>query len=234
MRKRAGMKRVFIAEIVRGKYFFGDALERKPGYVLSPLGEKIVRACVSGTVIDKFESDAFSSLTIDDGTEKIRARSFRDGAFSSIESGDIVNCIGKVREYNGEVYINAEAVRKINVQKEIFEKLRTLKRVFEQCKMIEEMRRIAQEFDEIFAIEYGKEKFDLDEETIQQILVPKEVDYSEKILNVIKSLDKGDGVNVQQIFSISALPEQVVESAISELLEKGKLYEPKPGRFKCV
>jgi RPA family protein len=234
MRKRAGMKRVFIAEIVRGKYFFADMAEKRAGYVLSPLGEKIIRASISGTVTEKFESDSFSSLTIDDGTEKIRVRSFREDAFSSVEIGDTVNCIGKVKEYGGEIYINVEVVRRINTQNEIFEKLKTLKRVFKRCKMIKEIRRIAQEFDEIFAIEYGKEKFNLDEETIQQILIPKEIDYSEKILDMIKSLDKGDGVDIQQIFSVSSLPEQIIESAISELLERGKLYEPKPGRFKCV
>ena len=109
---RAVAKKVFVAEIVRGKFYFGSALEKKPSYVLSPLGEKIIRASVVGTVTEKFESENFCSLTIDDGTDCIKAKVF--GEPPAVEIGDVVNCIGRIREYNGQIYLSVEIIRKIN------------------------------------------------------------------------------------------------------------------------
>ena len=233
MIKRDEAKKVFIVEIIRGRYFPSNAIEKKPAYIISPLGEKIVRASVVGTIIEKFIGENFSSLTIDDMTEKIRIKSFSQN-FDEFEIGDMVNVIGKVREYMGEIYLNAEIVRKVDSKAEIFEKFQNLKKLFEKIKIIDEIRRIAAKYEEIFAIEYGKEKYGLDEETIQQILVPKKIDYTDKILKIIKDLDKGEGVSAEEIFKVSALPERIIEDAISELLEKGQLYEPKPGRLKCI
>jgi RPA family protein len=233
MIKRDEVKKVFIVEIIRGRYFPSNSVEKKPAYIISPLGEKIVRVSIVGTIIEKIIGENFSSLTIDDMTEKIRVKTFSQN-FDEFEIGEIVNVIGKVREYMGEIYLNAEIVRKVKPKIEIFEKFKNLKRIFERMKIIDEIRRIANEYEEIFAIEYGKEKYGLDEETIQQILVPKQIDYTDKILKIVKDLDEGEGVSAEEIFKVSALPERIIEDAISELLDKGKLHEPKPGRLKCV
>ena len=228
LRKEA--KKVFIAEIVRGNF----TKEDDKTYVISPFGEKIFRASIVGTIIDKFEFENYCALAIDDGSEVIRVKSFGEPDLSSFENGDIVVAIGKIREYNNEIYLNAEIVRKISFKEEIFEKLRVLKRLLKMKKIIDEIKSISEKFDRIFAIEYAKEKYGLNEEIVEQFLIPKEIDYSEKIFETIKNLDKGEGVGIDQIFKVSALPEKIVEDAISKLLEEGKLFEPKPGRFKCV
>jgi predicted transcriptional regulator len=64
--------------------------------------------------------------------------------------------------------------------------------------------------------------------------VKKEIDYKPKILDLIKKLDEGNGVEIVKIFELSSLPENVIESAINELLAKGLLFEPKPAVLKVV
>ncbi|MCD6482668.1 MAG: hypothetical protein J7K83_00130, partial [Candidatus Aenigmarchaeota archaeon] len=54
------------------------------------------------------------------------------------------------------------------------------------------------------------------------------------ILKLIKELDEGEGVLVGKIFENLKLDEREIENVIDQLLEEGKLYEPKPGVLKVV
>lgn len=60
------------------------------------------------------------------------------------------------------------------------------------------------------------------------------IDYKPKILEIIESMDKGEGVEIGKIFEVVDLPERLVENAINELLGSGQLYEPSPGKFRKV
>ena len=80
-------------------------------------GNKISRVRVLATVIDKFVSDnnEYASLTLDDTTDTIRCKIFNDlSMVENIEKGDVVDVIGRIREYNGELYILPEIIVKIN------------------------------------------------------------------------------------------------------------------------
>lgn len=71
---------------------------------------------------------------------------------------------------------------------------------------------------------------------MQAILESKklEVDYKPKILEVIQSLDTGEGVEVGKLSKVLDLPEHIIENTIDELLNNGSIYEPKVGFFKRV
>ena len=106
-----------IVDVVNGRYFSSDKDRMKPAYIITSFGQKISRLNLISTVIDKFvaEDGNYCSLTLDDGTSIIKAKAFKDDSkiLKGFELGDMILIIGKLREYNGEIYINAEATRKV-------------------------------------------------------------------------------------------------------------------------
>jgi len=57
-------------------------------------------------------------------------------------------------------------------------------------------------------------------------------DVREKILGLVKTLDSGIGVSYTDVLRVSGLPENVVDSTITQLLEDGVCFEPKAGMLK--
>ena len=132
---RSPAKKVRISDLVSGKYFYGSKEEMKPSYVITPFGEKISRVSLIGTIVDKFVSDDgnYSSATIDDGTETIRVKSFEGLPFEKFQLGASVKIIGRVKEYNGELYITHELIEKISdVNFELLSKIEILSSLIKQ------------------------------------------------------------------------------------------------------
>lgn len=242
-KKRMTAKKLRISDLINGKYFAGSKEEMKPSYVITSFGEKISRVNLIGTVTDKFvnEDETYSSATLDDGTETIRLKAFREDVriLKDLELGDLILAIGKVKEYNGEIYVNAEVAKRLkDANFENLRKLEILKELVEQKKVIDDIRNVVDQLSEEELKEYVKNKFGLDEESLQVIIenlrIKKEIDYKPKILEVIKILDEGKGVEIGKIFQLSNLPENVIESAIDELMADGTLFEPTAGVLKIV
>ena len=103
----AGAVKVPIKFIVGGKY------EPESFSVLTPIGE-ISKVRVMGRVVNKFvnQDRTYGSLTLDDGTETIRVKGFRDKVqlIEGIGLGDLVDVIGRVREFQEEIHIVADAL----------------------------------------------------------------------------------------------------------------------------
>jgi RPA family protein len=241
-KKRLTAKKVRIADIVNGKFFPGSREELKPSYIITPFGQKVSRVSLIATVTDKFLSDDgnYCSITIDDGTEAIRAKTFKENVnlLKDVEVGSLVLVIGKVKEYNNEVYVNGEIIRKVEPNYESLRKLEILNELIEQKKNVDEIKNLIEQMSEEELKEYVKNKFGMDEESLQvvreNLRIVKEVDYKPKILELINSLDEGRGVEIGKIFELSDLPENVIENAINELLGSGMLFEPQVGVLKRV
>jgi RPA family protein len=239
--KRLPTIKVRVSDIVNGKYFHGSREEMRPSYVITEFGEKISRVNVVATVIDKFESEDgnHASITIDDGTEAIRAKVFREDVelLNDLEPGDMVSVIGKLKEYNGEVYINGEIFRKVeDVNFDSLVKLEILYRLLNQKKIVDEVKSLVDQMSREELVNYVKERYDMSEEVLQVILESKkkEIDYKPKILEVIEKLDDGSGVEIGKLFEILDLPENVIENAISCLFASGAIYEPTVGKIRKV
>ena len=239
--KRLPAKKVRIFDIVNGKYFPGTKEDMKPSYVITPLGEKASRVSLVASVTEKFLSDDgnYSSITVDDGSEAIRVKAFKETVplFTVVEPGNLVLVIGKIKEFNGELYINGEVVKKnIDVNLENLRKLEILDKTIEQRKVVEEIRNLASEVSEEELKELVENKYGIDNESLQVILESKklEVDYKPKILEVIGTLDTGDGVEAGKLFEVLDLPEHVVEKTLDELLNQGFVFEPYPGKIKRI
>jgi len=241
--ERLTAKKVRISDIVNGKYFSGSKEEMKPSYVITPFGQKISRVNLVATVTDKFlsEDENYSAVTIDDGTEAIRVKTFKEGVdlLKNIEPGELVLVIGKIKEYNGEVYINGEVIRKVqDTNYENLRKTEILNELIESKKMIDEIKSLLGQMTEEELKGYAKNKFGIEEESLQVVLenlkVVKEIDYKPKMLELIESLDEGKGVEIGKILELSDLPENVIESTIDELRASGFIFEPSPGVLRKV
>ena len=239
MVERSPARKVRISDLLNGKYFYGSKEEMKPSYVITPFGEKVSRVNLIGTVVDKFigEDGNYSAVTIDDGTEAIRVKSFEGLPFEGIELGDMVRIIGKMKEYNGELYISYEIVEKVkDFNFELLSKVEILNNLIKQKKTIDDIKKLSNQVGEEELKAYVQNTYPIDEEMLSVIIESKkkEIDYKPTILEVIQKLDEGKGVEVRKLFEVLNLPENVIERTLDELINNGSLYEPTIGFLKKV
>ena len=237
--KRLPAKKVRISDLLNGKYFHGSKEELLPSYVITPYGEKISRVNLIGTIVEKFTSENgnYSSVTVDDGTDAIKVKSFGEPIFEKVEAGDLVRVVGKVKEYNGEVYVNVEIIRKeTDINLEILSQTEILKNLIEQKRIIDNINVLSDQMEEIELRDYAKENYSMDEETLSVILESKEkeIDYKPMVLDVIEKLDEGHGVEISRLFEVLNLPEATTEKTINELINSSAVYEPKVGFLKKI
>lgn len=110
MRERMTAVRASVSDIVNGTY------KKDNGhYVVSPHGVELRRVVLVGFIVEQFSRKDLASITIDDGTETIKAWAFDDEAESleKAASDALTLVVGKVREREGEVYIIPEIIRPI-------------------------------------------------------------------------------------------------------------------------
>jgi RPA family protein len=111
MKERMVAIRASVADIVNGS--FGD--DNGPR-VVSPEGVELRRVLLVGTIVNQVTGNNFASITIDDGTETIRAKAWGAEAdmLQSVSGDMLALVVGKVREYENEVYLVPEIVRGID------------------------------------------------------------------------------------------------------------------------
>ncbi len=174
--------------------------------------KKIARVNIVGTIVSKFISDdgKYGNLTIDDGTDTIRVRQFDDlSLIENFEVGDIVRVIGRIRNYEDEIYILPEIIIKVDEKFEIMQKLEAIKHRTMISKPKEE------------------EEIVFEEEVIGG--TPKE-----DILNKIKEMDKGEGVKVEDLAKALDMDEEILSETLNEMANDGDIYAPKAGWVKIL
>jgi RPA family protein len=207
--ERMTARKIRVSDITNGRWVKNEGLE--PSFVVTQSGEQVSRARILGTVVSKFvsEDENFASITIDDSTDTIRAKTFKTvKPLDVIQVGDMVDLIGKVREYNAEIYIMPEIVRKITDPN--MEMLRRLELVAKYKGMQQGQAQPAQ---------FVSAKED-------------RANLKRKVSEVIES-DK-QGISYSKILEMVQAPETQIESVVNELLEEGVCYEPTPGKIKKI
>ncbi|MGD2247247.1 MAG: OB-fold nucleic acid binding domain-containing protein [Candidatus Methanofastidiosia archaeon] len=90
---------------------------------------------ILGTVVDVFITDdeSYISLTIDDGTETIRIKAWRQDVeeLKQYATGDIIDVVGKIREYNEEVYVVPDVISTVSPNKWVLRELELMKQYIE-------------------------------------------------------------------------------------------------------
>jgi len=108
-------RKTAIKDLMSGSWVKKEGME--PSYVVSPSGEKLSRVRLMGTVVGRFvaEDGNFASITLDDGTDTMRLKTFKTAKpLDKVNPGSLVEVIGKVREYNAEIYMIPEVVTAIS------------------------------------------------------------------------------------------------------------------------
>jgi RPA family protein len=213
---------------------------------LTKLGLRLSRARILGTVVDKFisESGKLASITLDDGSDTIRAKVFNVVTmFDNLSIGDVVDVIGRLREYQNEIYIMPEVIAKIDDPN--FELLRYLeiKRQNDEWQnkrnIIFDYQKQASDISELKKV--MKEQFNIPEDAVEAILQVQEAEPEEeepnkeikdKVLGLISELDKGDGCDYSMLMEKSGLAEDLLDSIINDILSEGLCFEPRPGKIK--
>ncbi|MCX6817859.1 MAG: hypothetical protein NTU57_03300 [Candidatus Aenigmarchaeota archaeon] len=236
---RQTAKKVRVWDIVNGTFVKKGGFE--PSFVKTPSGEEVARARILATIVAKFvaEDGNYAAVTLDDGSDTIRAKTFKTiKPLDTVEIGDIVDIIGKLREYNGEKYMMPEVVSKVTDPN--VEVMRRLEMVYKQT-----AARRAKEF-----VEKNKsrnpeelrkelsEKFGIENPIIDALLGDKKAEGGDKgslkkqLLDVINA--SKDGIVYSQLMKSVKAKGADIESAVDELLNDGMCYEPSPGRIRKI
>lgn len=201
--------KVWISQILKGNFVKQEGFA--PNYI-EVNGKQISRVNILATVVAKFlsEDENYGTITLDDGTETIRMKAFGPDVqkIKNIKIGALVRAIGKVKQYEGEIYISPEVLRKVDDPNWII------------------VRRL-------LLGEPPKEEIKV--EVKEDVEVEKvEENPSEKVLNLIKSLDSGEGANINEVIKQSKMDEEDAKNIIIGLLKSGDVFEPIKGKLKVL
>ena len=171
--------------------------------------KKISRINLISTVVNKFESEDknYISLTLDDGTEEIRIKTWKDDTklTKKVQIGDIILVIGKIRKYNDERYINPEIIKTLNINWEIARKLELIKI-------------------------YGKptqSSFSITKTEEEQVI--EEISFSSNnltgnVLNLIEKYEDKDGITLEELKKELNLNVSDISKVLNELIKEGQVY----------
>jgi len=109
------------------KLRIGDVLKGVPmmdegKFLFLELGDKkVVRVNLLANCVDKFVSEgekSFASLTVDDASGQLKLKVFGEDIdrVANIMQGDTLQIIGNMREWNGEIYMIPEVVKKVDAR----------------------------------------------------------------------------------------------------------------------
>jgi len=203
--ERQTARKVRIVDLVSGEWVKKEGME--PSYVVTPRKDAVSRARIVATIVTKFisEDGNFASITLDDATATIQAKLWKEtGLLTGTNVGETVNLIGKVREYEGDIYVVPEIIREVSPDEESLFRLEVLK-------SMKSPERKAK------ASEPRKEKGE---------------DLRKKIISIIERSE--GGIKYGDLLEKAGVPEESVEDIINELLGEGICYEPTPGKIKKI
>ena len=206
--KRQTAFKLSIKDILSAKYVKSEGLI--PNY-LDFSSKEVSRVNVIGAVIEKLDSGNYKTIAIEDGTGKISARIFDANiSLERIMVGDVVLVIGRPREFSEEKYILIEAIKKIEPK-------------WAKVRMMENMLREPNN-KSLDASSYNEPTPRINSEQI----APSS---SIKIVKLIRELDKGNGVSIDDLSSAGI---NELDECIKKLLKGGDIFEITHGKLKVL
>jgi RPA family protein len=213
MKRRIPYKRIKIGSIARSEVK-KDTEDR--WRLISQDGSSIFRVWLVGVVTNKYDGENNSTgLSMEDGSGVIEVKSW-DAILESVEQWDKVEILGQIQiseqEDTLDVFITPEIVEKITDDNWF---------LYHRLKIIQQV----QDFDTETEIQSAVvEGIDLGVASLE--------DLKKKLKRVVKSLDKGSGVTMDDIMNkLTKVDESQIYDAITELLESGEFFEPQVGVY---
>jgi len=215
VQKRQVAYKASVKDLVEGDYVKQEGWQ--PNYILTKEGRRISRVNLMAAVVSiQDNAQDQKTMLIDDGTGSISVRSFEDTKImDGLEVGDLIMMVGRPREFGELKYIVPEIIKKI-----------------ENTKWVD----VRQKELETIGLSYGKEptasSIDAvkEEPTIQ--IKSDSKSPKQKVYQLIKSLDKGDGVDIDEVINKSGV--KVCEKIINALLQEGEIFEIRKGKVKIL
>jgi hypothetical protein len=209
MRRQTAYK-VWIRDLKKTK---GEVDES--GLVYLPIKDKkVVRVNVIASMVDRFNSGNYAMAAIDDGSDSIQLKCWGDDSWllDGKEIGDMILVVGRLGEYQNEVYIRPEVIRKLDSYD--WALLRRLELIKE------------------YGVPEKKEKVEVvEKEHKEESEVEPSLAVREKVMSMIESSDE---IEQEKIVSESGLSKESVDKAVQELLKEGEVYMPRPGYLRMV
>jgi len=197
--------KVWLSDLHSAQYVKQEGWD--PNYV-TIAGKQISRVHIVATVVGKFMADDgnYGTLTLDDGSDTIRVKAFGPDVklVENSEVGKLVRFVGKVKEYNSEVYLSPEIAREVEPNWLIVHRL------------------------ELGGVE------PVSSDAVEEKIVDNEENVNAKLLALIKEKDAGDGAATTEVVDALGVELDVAKPKIAELLASGEIYEPKKGMLKLL
>ncbi len=243
-----------IVELSTGeKVFDKDAGFLK--YVATEEGP-VARAVVVGTILEtKVNNETTSgSVILDDTSGIIRVQTFGEdiAKIEGLKQGDLVVVFGKVREYESNVYLLLQILKKIS-KEELQERKAYVDFLKEHWRKMNEQissdfavfEGNFEEFEKIIAKKYRLSQNEAElmikeiksKQTQKNEITKKEQSNADEqtLLQAISKLDQeGKGAAVSDLVSVTGFSEEKVGDVIKYAIDEGDIYEPSPGIFKIL
>ena len=209
-----------IKSIVSGDYIQED--EQTPNYLLTKDGKRLYRVNLISIVVNKENVGNLTNVLLDDGSGKIVLRCFENNKnITEVNLGEALMVIGKVRIFNEEKYISPEIIKIVD---RLWLKVRLLELKKEEPLLEEEHETVKNEPAN------GKKL--MEEKVEEEPIENNESLPFEKVISIIKDLDNGEGVRVEEIIEKSTLGG--TEEIIEKMIENGEIFQNQPGKVKVL
>lgn len=223
---------------------------------LGVAGRDIYRINLIANIIDKFESNQkqYINITLDDGTGNIRVKAFADSThlLQNLQLGDSIIIIGVLRFYNDELYIMPEIIKNLDPKWLVARKLELeqdygdLYNNMKSYGNLENGYSLESSGQTSAPKQYEIEKTDISQTTgsqeeivVEKISTEKNTQEAlpslrEKIIENIRNSEADGGLDIDKLIMNMKDPVDLINKGVTELLEEGSIYEPKPGRLRIL
>jgi hypothetical protein len=250
MKKRAPSCHMRLDEIHAGIFVTAEE-DFELNYLLTPDARKVFRAKVVATIVSEpyiSDDSAYGRVTLDDGFDTISGAVFREqtALLENVELGQLVQAIGKIREWKGEKQLTLEAISPVEPNFMLLHRLEIIKARNQHKKRLEEAQKIYEQEEDlrsardrakeqgvstdiVEALDELKYLEEHPEEEEPEISKPDMVKM--KVLSFIESNEGGvDMDKILAAFSDTYASEEI-EDAVKELLGIGEIFERKINFF---
>ncbi len=211
--------------------------EWEPNYV-EVLNQRISRVNVVAPVVEKFikEDRSYAAISLDDGSGKIQVKSWKDDVvlLGSLNVGDLLLVVGKVKDFNNNLFLVPEVVRKLD--NPLWAKLRKLEliKLHGEAKVnyLEE-----QSLEEAPSVKTEDEFVAIVEEKVMNAGEKNSdapANKRQRLLNSIENLDTNNGADQEIVITSSGVEREEAQKIIQNLLKEGEVFELHPGKLRTI
>lgn len=206
--KRQVAHHIRISTLLNGEYVKQEGWE--PNYVMTSNGQQVSRVNIIGVIISP---PTPVEVEIDDGSGRLILRQFDESVrLMHLKVGDPVIVIGRPREYERQIYVLPEIVKKL--QNPEWLKVRQTQL---QAETLQAPREEPLKDDHIEPKKQESQSFREQYETIYSL---------------IKQMDDGRGADIEEVLQSANL--QNGEEIIKQLILEGEVFEMSPGMLKVL